>query len=125
MRKVGYCLVALLAVCFALLADVVNIADGGKVVGKIIRETEDEVTILTVRGVILRVPKERIESIERGSPEEIYKKRLAEIPEEDVDSLYQLALWCRDVGLKEHAKQLFRKIIKISPNHRELSLIHI
>ena len=119
MRKVGFCLVALFGLCFALLADVVNIADGGRVVGKIIRETEDDVTILTVKGVILRIPKERIESIERGSPEEIYKKRLAEIPEDDVDSLYQLALWCRDVGLKKQAEQLFKKIIKISPDHRE------
>jgi len=102
-----------------LLADVVEMSDGGRLVGKIIEETDDEVVILTIRGIVARVPKERVERLERGEPKELYKRQLEEIDEDDADALYSLAVWCRDVGLKEEAKELFERVLKINPDYEE------
>jgi hypothetical protein len=102
-----------------LLADVVELSDGGRLVGKIIERTDDEVTVLTIRGIVARVPMERVSKIEEGSPQELYKKQMEEIDKKDADEIYDFAVWCRDVGLVNEAKELFRRVITLKPDHQE------
>ncbi|MCX7703732.1 MAG: hypothetical protein N2234_06505, partial [Planctomycetota bacterium] len=78
-------------VCAFALGDVVELLDGGRLVGKVIEENDDEVVILTVKGIVARVPRERTSKIERGSPEELYRKQMEELDKNDVEMVYAFA----------------------------------
>ena len=109
----------LLAVSSLCLADVVHVMDGGKLVGKILEETDEEVVILTVKGIVARIPVERVERIERGSLREIYERQMKSVDKNSAGALYGLARWCRDVGLVKESEDLLRRVLALEPDHEE------
>jgi len=113
MRFVGLCALLFSAV---LVADIIHIEGGGTITGKIVEEDEDYVVVKTKAGK-LKILKERIKKIERGSVEEIFAKRLEELKEGDIEGYFKLGLWAKSVGLKEQARRLFKTVLEMDPEN--------
>jgi predicted esterase len=111
-------LVTLLAASGAL-ADIVYLNTGGRVIGKIIERTSNEIVVSSPNGLIVTIPVDDIEEIEEGSAEDIYKQQIGKIKADDADAHYKLGLWCKDVGLAKEAKKEFEKVIAIEPRYEE------
>jgi len=102
-----------------LYADVIELNNGGIVVGKVVERTDDYIVVVTKGGVRTVLDREKIKSIERGEPEEVYRRKLKEIEEESADEHYALGVWCERVKLKELAREEFEKCLILEPNHTE------
>lgn len=101
------------------LADIIHLNTGGRIVGKIIRRTTNEIVVSSPNGLIVTIPIDEVDEIEEGSAEEIYKQQLGKLKAGDADAHYKLGLWCKDVGLAKQAKEEFKKVIEIEPKHEE------
>lgn len=114
---------ALLAVCAlpgTLRADVLILESGARIEGEIVHETPAEVTLRTTFGGIVVVSRDRIRAIERDfDPHREMENRSRRIRDDDAESWYQLAVWCRDHGLGSDARDLLERVIRIDPNHQE------
>jgi len=102
--------------CAVVLGDIIYLSSGGFVEGEIVDEDEDRVVVKTKFGEI-PIPRERIARIERGTNEEIYKKRLKELKGDDTEGHFELGLWAKHMGLASYAKERFRYVLKLDPNH--------
>ena len=102
--------------CAALLGDIIHLDGGGFVEGEIVDEDEDRVVVKTKFGE-MSIPRGRIVRIERGTNEEIYKKRLKELKDDDTEGHFELGLWAKRVGLASYAKERFRYVLKLDPDH--------
>jgi hypothetical protein len=111
-----------LALAFAAgpaLADVIHLSSGGKVRGKIVKETARSVTVEGLGGTTV-VPRNEIEKIERGSSAvEQYRKRLARIDENDPDARTKLGKWLIKQRLDELGRRQLQEAIKLDPEHSE------
>ena len=105
-----------LLVCGVLLADIIHLENGRSISGEIVEEDEDYVVVRTKAGK-LKISRERIRKIERGSPAEIFAKRLEELEEGDVEGHFKLGLWAKSVGLEKQARQMFEYVLKLDPEH--------
>ena len=105
--------------CGLLNADVIELNNGGIVVGKVVEQTDDYIVVVAKGGVRTVLDREKIKSIERGEPEEVYRRKLKEIEEESADEHYALGVWCERVKLKELAREEFEKCLILEPNHTE------
>jgi len=104
------------ALCSAVRADVVHLRDGRTFTGTV-EEQGDAVRITTAAGIVT-LKRAEIDRIERTtSPGEIYKARLAALPPDDADALYDLATWCKAQGLREEHAALIRRALAINPQH--------
>jgi tetratricopeptide (TPR) repeat protein len=103
----------LLAFASVAYAETVILKTGDKIEGKVIEETEEYVKLETKWGE-LKINKSEIEKIERGDPvvEEFNKKR-AELAEKH----FELAMWCKEKGLKEEMKKELESVIALNPDH--------
>jgi len=121
MRRIAdVCVVLTLLAAFALAAhaDILHLADGRKIEGKILEETKEFVRIETTFGGVQKIEQSRILRIERKkTPKEEYDGRLRRTDPKDPDALFQLGTWARDNGLVVEALECFRKVIQIDPDH--------
>ena len=107
----------LLGLCAICPGDIIYLNTGGVVKGKIIQRDLDKVVIRTPHG-LTTIPVDDVDYIEEGgSLKEMYKQRLGEIRDDDVNAHHNLGVWLRNVGMYEEAKTEFEKVIKIDPNH--------
>ncbi|MHC5036135.1 MAG: tetratricopeptide repeat protein, partial [Planctomycetota bacterium] len=53
----------------------------------------------------------------RRQKESSYQSRLSRLKEGDAQGRYSLALWCKRNGLYEEARELFRKVLSLNPEH--------
>lgn len=102
-----------------LCADVIELNNGGIIVGKIVKRTDDYVVVITKGSVQTILSTERIKCIERGEPEEVYRRKLKEVKDEDADEHYNLGIWCERVRLNKYAREEFEKCLILEPNHIE------
>ena len=108
------CMVALLAA--AVSADKLVLIDGRTFTGTVAVEG-DTVLIIVPYGK-LRFPKTQVERIElKDTPEQEFRKRLAETPLDDVAALYDLADWAERNSLARQAADLYALILKLDPDH--------
>jgi RNase P/RNase MRP subunit p29 len=99
-------------------ADVVHLASGGKVRGKIVKKTRREIVIKT-RGGTTVVPRDEVDRIELGKTiEELYAARLKKITKTDSEARYSLGVWLKSQGERLLSRREFEKAIELDPNHR-------
>lgn len=97
--------------------DVVQLKNGNRLEGQIVRATETEVTIKLRHGTIT-VQRSEVQSIERKlTPEQEYRKRLAALEMEDVAGHYKLAEFCLAQGLTTDAIRELRRILNVDPHY--------
>ena len=113
------CLIAALALVAASAAsgDVVRLKNGGELVGKIVKATDEAVTIRTATSQ-MTVPRARIASIERGeAPTETYVRRAAALANDDAAGHFSLATYCVENGLRSQAVAELRHVLSLQPDH--------
>jgi len=109
--------VAAVATAAAARADVVYLAGGGKVVGKVVSATGASIRVRTVAGT-LTFPAKRAIRIEYGpTPEEQYAERAAAVDRTDPAALMALADWCGRQGLNARERDLLRAVIALDGDH--------
>ena len=107
-----------LAAAPAARADQVILTSGGRVRGKIVRESRRAVTVRT-RGGTTVIPRDEIDRIERGATIfDKYKQRLKKIDGSDPDAHYSLGLWLKKEGERSLAKKEFERAIELDGDHR-------
>ena len=114
-----WALVCMLALVSAsAYADRVHLKSGRTLEGEVI-DRGDQVEIKLKFGSIT-VPKDEIASIEPvEDPAETYRKKVAELADDDADGHFQLAQWCQMRGLEEETRAELLKTIEINPEHAE------
>ncbi len=101
---------------YPVFADAVVFRDGRKLEGKIVKETEESLTLRVKYGEVV-VPKRDIASVERGPTAlEEYRKKAAEAGE-TAKARYELGQWCRQKGLDEEAKKEYGKALEIDSSY--------
>ena len=100
-----------------LIADVIVTVDGRRIEGEVVKETEDAVVIRLPNGE-LSIPRERIDKIIRTeSLLDEYTERAEKV--KTADEHYELGLWCLKNGLREQAKEEFRRTLALEPSHKK------
>jgi len=100
-----------------VFADVVHLANGGKIEGKV-TDLGDRLKIEHRYGS-LTVPKTSVTKIEKKtSLKEEYEAKLAKIDAKDADARVALGRWLRDKGWGSQALKEYGKALEIDPDHR-------
>ncbi len=113
---------ALLLLAAPLRADIIITTSGGRLVGKIIEEKENEVRIRTERGPIVTVSREEIDSITREKPEDAYTRRLKGLKPDDTKGLLDLAQWAHDQKLAKETQDAYERVLRFDPENVDAHL---
>lgn len=108
------CLIAALASLAA--ADELVLTDGRVFVGTV--SVEADTVEITLPYGTLRFPKIDVERIEiMDTPEQEFRKKLADVALTDPNALYSLAQWAGRKGLSRQAEDLYSLTLKLNPDH--------
>ncbi len=103
--------------------DVIHLKEGAKVEGRILRENDKEVVILTSTGEIT-LSRERIRKIDRCPwAVDVFEKMWAQVDRKDEKALLELLDWCLDPGrahqLKAQARKVARRIVRLDRDNEK------
>jgi len=113
-------ILALLALTAASRADTVRLKTGHVLEGRITEENPREVRIRTANGSELTVARAEIAEVERGeAPLDTYKKRAAELKDDDADGHFALAEFCLQNRLFTEAIAHLRRTLELRKDHKE------
>lgn len=125
MRRLTLTLLAL-ASAFAAVAggtawgDIVVLKSGGRIVGEPLADPQagpDTVTLKTLPGVIVAVPRSEIEEHIRQKPAELeYDKIRTQYPD-TVEGQWELAEWCREHNLPQQRETHLRRLLELDPDN--------
>ncbi|MEZ6189165.1 MAG: DUF1570 domain-containing protein [Planctomycetota bacterium] len=124
MKRLTVGLVALV-LCGAWLttraeADVIHLAEGGKVTGDILEESPNEVVIRTATGNRRIARYEIMKIVREASAEDTLRARLKTLKgSRDPEAFYQLGQWAKQQGLPKGARHCFEKAIEVDAYHRD------
>ena len=100
-------------------ADEVHLRGGGKVVGEIVEQTEEFVSV-DIGGGSLTVQMSSVQSIEKStSPMQEYKARAAEIPAGDAEAWRELARWATGRALASQVEDAYLHVVAVLPDDEE------
>jgi len=120
MTRTGIAGIALLAALPAR-ADRITLKDGGVCEGRVVAETDREVTVeVLLNGKVVRIglPAERIESRERSvGVLEAYEAELKKSDPKSADAMADLAAWCLERKWAEKAETHLRTALLRAPDH--------
>jgi len=118
--------VAALAGLFVLatpaLADVIELASGGRLEGKVLPADDankSNYTIDLAVGGRLVVPRSQVTKIDSVSTAEAEYQKLARSSPDTVEGNWKLAEWCREHKLLENRRRHLERILELEPNHAE------
>lgn len=106
-------------------ADLVKLANGGELRGKIIAptETRDRIRLETLTGAIVVVEKTETQFVTtRSLTIEEYETRSRKI-EDTVDAHWELAEWCRQRGLTKQREIQLVRVTELDPDHDKAQTI--
>ena len=115
-------LFACAAWCPAALADVFELANGGRVEGKLLQSDDKSklnCVIELAAGGKITVARSQITKIEFVNDTAAEYQRLARTSPDTVEAHLKLAEWCRDHKLGDERRQHLERILELSPNHAE------
>lgn len=99
--------------------DVLRLKNGNTIEGKIVSETDKEIRIRTGTTEVT-MPRAQVVEIERGeAPTEVYKRRAAEVKENDSEGHFALAQYCIEHRLFTEAIAQLRRVLEIQSGHKE------
>lgn len=102
-----------------LVADVVLLKGGGRLSGRITKQTADKV-LVDVGDGILGVSMDRVEKIEKGSTSlDDFDGRAAKLGPKDVNGWRDLALWASSKGLLNQSRAAYQRVLAIAPDDPE------
>lgn len=112
-------LTALIAVvCSDVRADELVLKDGRTFTG--IVTIKDDVVLIEMSYGTLSFSRQQLLRIDvKDTPEQEFDKRLAKLPANDANALYILAKWARDNSLNQKADDLYRRVLKVEPDHAQ------
>lgn len=102
-------------------ADVIELKNGGKLQGEVLRDAELPRTVMAVEspwGPIV-IDRREIQKLVTESPKLSEYRRRAPAVSDNVPSQLALALWCRDHGLGDQLRQHLERVIDLEPNHEQ------
>ncbi len=102
--------------------NVIELKDGVKLKGKLLKRTTSEIQI-EVEGLRLFISKKDIRAIDgkdlASDWEGMFQERKAALEPGDAAARYQLALWCEQHGLKDHMREMLEEVVDLAPWHEE------
>jgi hypothetical protein len=101
-------------------ADVLELANGGRVEGKLRDSTDgkrDTVTIELATGGTLVLPRTQVARVDSTSEAEAEYAKLARTSPDTVEAHWNLAEWCRQHKLRALAQKHLTRILELEPNH--------
>jgi hypothetical protein len=101
-------------------ADVLELANGGRVEGKLVDSAEgnrDTVTIELAAGGTLVLPRTQVARVDSTSQAEAEYAKLARTSPDTVEAHWNLAEWCRQHKLRAPAQKHLTRILELEPNH--------
>jgi hypothetical protein len=87
----------------------------GRIISGIVSE-EGSMVVVTQPYGAMRFPHRRVEQVFH-SIREVYKYKLDQLPDRDVDERLKLARWCLSQKLESEARQQLEAILEMSPNN--------
>jgi hypothetical protein len=102
----------------AARADVVEQADGTWIEGRILKETDDFVVLVTREKRRVVIPRRKIRRVMKGiGLIDIYVGRRAALEAGDAGAHHRLGLWCEQNGMRGLARREFLKTVALDPEH--------
>ncbi len=103
--------------------DVIHLKEGAKVEGRILRENDQEVVILTSTGEIA-IARERIRKIDRCPwAVDVFEKMWSQVDRKDEKALLELLDWCLDPDrahqLRAQARKVARRIVRLDKDNEK------
>jgi hypothetical protein len=115
-------LAAFSAIAIQSRADLIELANGGRLEGKILPNDETNRTTSTIElatGGRVTIPRSQITKIDPVSDVEAEYKKLARSSPDTVESHWKLAEFCREQKLLDQRRQHLERILELDPNHKE------
>ncbi len=119
MKRLALLVVGLVLAATPVRADIIVTTSGGRIVGKIVKETETEIQVKTDKGPIITLNRDEIDSITKEKPEDTFARMQKGVKGDDVKGLMALAQWARDNKLPKEAAETLERVIKYEPDHAE------
>jgi hypothetical protein len=110
---------ALLLLPAAAGGDEVHLTNGGVVSGVIVESTPDAVVIETGPGRVTLSRSRIARVVESRSALALFQEQAAGLAPDDVEGLARLARWAVDQGLATQARETWRRVLGIDPDHPE------
>jgi len=101
----------------SLFGDIIHFKNGKTLEGKVLKKDDKVVEFKTKFGTI-KIERSRIEKIEiKTSVEEIFMKKVEELDHADAESIFELAMWCKENGKKKESRKYLKEAIKVDNQH--------
>jgi hypothetical protein len=123
------CRVASVAIAFAIggvgatcRADVVDLAGGGRIEGKVIQSDGSDKTTFVIDladGGRLTIARSQVARIDTTTDAEAEYQKLAHSSPDTVEAHEKLAEWCKQHKLQHEYQQHLERILELNPNHAE------
>ena len=110
------------AVVDIVRADVIELATGGQLQGKIVKsEAEDKSSFVIelADGGQLTIARSQVARVDTATEAEAEHQRLVRSAPDTVESHWKLAEWCRQHKLKAEYQRHLERVIELNPNHVE------
>lgn len=109
-----------LAAALTTWADTVLTKDKKKLEGRVLRESEAEVVILTYKDGEVSIPKSEVVKVTKGKNKfDDYDAELKKVEPKKVEDHLKLAAWCKKTGLLTVARKHWEEVLKLDPGHEE------
>ena len=106
----------------AARADIVVLAQGGRVVGELVDNPaapQDTITVRTAAGGQVTLAKAQVQEVLRQRPGEMEYEAIRSRYADSVEGQWALAEWCRQRNLTAQRQHHLRRVIDLDPNHQK------
>jgi hypothetical protein len=106
--------------CSTLRADVVDLAGGGRLEGKVIPSEDSDKSTFVIElagGGRLTIARSQVARIDTTTDAEAEYQKLAHSSPDTIESHEKLAEWCRQHKLQHEYQQHLERILELDPNH--------
>jgi hypothetical protein len=111
-------IVAVLAACLPVRADVVELEDGTFLEGKVVKETRSFVTLQTKERKRKVLSRKKIRRVLKGATLfDVYVGKRAALKAGEARAHVELGLWCQENGMAGLAEREFRKAVSLDPEN--------
>jgi len=121
MSRHAFIAVLLAVAALPAAADKITLKGGGGYEGRLVRETDKEVTLAVLiagKTVEMTITRDLIESYEKApSAMEEYETKAAKVDRKDADALMALVSWCREKSLHPQAAKHCLEALAAKPDH--------